>query len=170
MMATSFYDPDGKPISSEEFIQKLFGDLSKHFKNEDELIEIWSQPDTRKALLESLSEAGYGMQQLNEVRQIIDAENCIATPGLIDSHTHPIFIGNRANEFIMRLNGKSYDEIKYAGGGILSSIKNVNKIYKEIRRQQFVILILRTLIGIRINKYFCLYNKYSAFNGRSVNF
>ena len=59
MMATSFYDSDG-PISSEEFINKLFGDLSKYFKTEDELIEIWSQPETRKALLESLSEAGYG--------------------------------------------------------------------------------------------------------------
>ena len=53
MMATSFYDPDGKPISSEEFIHKLFGDLSKYFKTEDELIEIWSQPETRKALLKA---------------------------------------------------------------------------------------------------------------------
>jgi len=64
---------------------------------------------------------------IDEVDEIIDAQNSIATPGFIDSHTHPIFIGNRSNEFIMRLNGKSYSEIKESGGGILSSIKRVRE-------------------------------------------
>ncbi|MCL1038706.1 imidazolonepropionase [Shewanella submarina] len=45
------------------------------------------------------------------------------TPGLIDAHTHLIFGGNRANEFEMRLNGASYEEIARAGGGILSTVK-----------------------------------------------
>jgi len=58
---------------------------------------------------------------------IIDAEQCILTPGFIDSHTHPIFIGNRSNEFKMRLNGSSYEDINNAGGGILSSIKNLRE-------------------------------------------
>ncbi|MAX29683.1 MAG: imidazolonepropionase [Candidatus Marinimicrobia bacterium] len=56
---------------------------------------------------------------------IVDAEQCILTPGFIDSHTHPIFIGNRSNEFKMRLNGSSYEDINNAGGGILSSIKSL---------------------------------------------
>jgi len=73
---------------------------------------------------------------------IIDAKNGIITPGFIDSHTHPIFIGNRSNEFIMRLNGKTYDEIKNAGGGILSSIKNV-------RNASFEELYLSTLNNIK---------------------
>jgi len=75
---------------------------------------------------------------INEkVDEVIDAKNCIATPGFIDSHTHPIFIGNRSDEFIQRLNGKSYNEIKKSGGGILSSIKNVrqssfDELYKSV--------------------------------------
>lgn len=75
MMATCFYSPDGKPISAAEFIQRLFGDLPEFFKNEDELRTLWSQPDTRKALLERLAEKGYGNEQLAEVGRMIDAEN-----------------------------------------------------------------------------------------------
>ena len=74
-----------------------------------------------------------GASILDEVDEIIDAENCIVTPGFIDSHTHPIFIGNRADEFIMRLNGSTYDDIKKNGGGIASSIKNVRESsFKEL--------------------------------------
>ena len=58
---------------------------------------------------------------------IIDAKQSIITPGFIDSHTHPIFIGNRSSEFQMRLQGKSYEDIKNSGGGILSSIKALRK-------------------------------------------
>jgi imidazolonepropionase len=47
------------------------------------------------------------------------------TPGLIDCHTHLVFAGNRANEFDMRLNGASYEEIARAGGGIRSSVAAV---------------------------------------------
>ena len=72
-------------------------------------------------------------KSINENCNIIDAENCVLTPGFIDSHTHPIFIGNRANEFNMRLNGKSYDDIKKMGGGILSSIKSLrNSSFDEL--------------------------------------
>ncbi|QBF84879.1 imidazolonepropionase [Shewanella maritima] len=45
------------------------------------------------------------------------------TPGLIDAHTHLVFAGNRANEFEMRLNGASYEDIARAGGGIISTVK-----------------------------------------------
>ncbi|RLA46607.1 MAG: restriction endonuclease subunit R [Gammaproteobacteria bacterium] len=74
MMATTFWSPDGKPISAAQFIERMFGDLPELFKDEDELRKLWGKPDTRKALLESLSEKGYGEDQLSEIRLMIDAE------------------------------------------------------------------------------------------------
>ena len=51
-----------------------------------------------------------------------DCADALMTPGLIDCHTHLVFAGNRAQEFEMRLNGASYEELANAGGGILSTV------------------------------------------------
>ena len=51
---------------------------------------------------------------------VIDAKQSILTPGFVDSHTHPIFINNRALEFQQRCSGKTYEQIANDGGGILS--------------------------------------------------
>ena len=61
----------------------------------------------------------------------IDADGALITPGFVDSHTHPIFSGNRANEFGMRVSGKSYEEISSMGGGIISSINGVRNASEE---------------------------------------
>jgi imidazolonepropionase len=53
---------------------------------------------------------------------LIDGKGQWLTPGLIDCHTHLVYGGNRANEFEMRLQGKSYQEIAQAGGGILATV------------------------------------------------
>jgi type I restriction enzyme R subunit len=74
MMATTFWSVDGRPMSAAEFITRLFGDLPELFKDEDELKALWCQPDTRKALLRSLAEKGYGDEQLNEIKRMINAE------------------------------------------------------------------------------------------------
>lgn len=74
IMATTFWSPDGKPMSAAEFIERLFGELPELFKDEDELRALWSQPDTRKALLESLADRGYAGEQLIEITHMIDAQ------------------------------------------------------------------------------------------------
>lgn len=73
-MSTSFWSPDGKPISAAEFVERLFGDIPELFKNEEELRTMWSRPETRTALLEGLAERGYGSEQLTEISRVIDAE------------------------------------------------------------------------------------------------
>lgn len=75
MMMTSFWHPDGTPMSSVQFMELLFGKLPDFFKNEEELREIWCAPDTRKKLLEGLAENGFGHDQLTEMQKIIDAED-----------------------------------------------------------------------------------------------
>ena len=72
--ATSFWGPDGKPISARQFIENLFGQLPELFKDEAELRTIWSNPITRKALLKGLEERGFAGEQLREVTRVIDAE------------------------------------------------------------------------------------------------
>jgi type I restriction enzyme R subunit len=72
---TTFWGPDGKPISAAEFLTLLFGQLPEFFRDEDELRALWSLPDTRKKLLEGLAEKGFGKEQLGEMQKIIDAEN-----------------------------------------------------------------------------------------------
>jgi type I restriction enzyme R subunit len=74
MIATSFWSADGRPISAEEFLQSLFGTLPDFFKSEDELRKIWSNPITRRALLEKLYNAGYGADVLGALQKIINAE------------------------------------------------------------------------------------------------
>lgn len=74
MMMTSFWHPNGTPMSAQEFMERLFGKLPEFFKDEAELRAIWSVPDTRKKLLRGLAENGFGPEQLAEMQKIIDAE------------------------------------------------------------------------------------------------
>jgi len=74
MVRTSFWSPSGKPISSQEFIEQLFGDLPSFFTNENELRKLWSLPSTRKKLLTELSEKGYTNSQLEDLRNLIHGE------------------------------------------------------------------------------------------------
>lgn len=74
MISTSFWSADGKPISVDEFLANLYGTLPNFFSNEEELRTIWADPKTRKALLEKLSDSGYGKDELDTLQKLINAE------------------------------------------------------------------------------------------------
>jgi type I restriction enzyme R subunit len=74
MMMTSFWHPDGTPMSAQQFMEMLFGKLPEFFKDEAELRALWSAPDTRAKLLQGLAEKGFGRDQLAEMQKVIDAE------------------------------------------------------------------------------------------------
>jgi imidazolonepropionase len=69
------------------------------------------------------------------VDSIIDAKDCIVLPGLVECHTHAVYSGSRANEYLMRLNGASYEEIAASAGGITSTMKSVrNSSFEELTK------------------------------------
>ena len=74
MMVTSFWHPDGRPITAQQFMELLYGKLPEFFNNEDELRALWGNPETRRKLLQGLAEKGFGTEQLAEMQKIIDAE------------------------------------------------------------------------------------------------
>jgi len=76
-------------------------------------------------------QAGLSAEQRRDAREIELFDNALATPALIDCHTHLVFGGNRAREFEMRLNGASYTEIAQAGGGILSTVRATREATEE---------------------------------------
>lgn len=100
---TSFWDPQGKPISAEEFMQSLFGDIPKFFESEDQLVKIWSVPETREKLLGTLSDAGYSESQLEELRKLVNGEDS----DLFDVLSFVAF----HSDLIPRLERRSYAKI-----------------------------------------------------------
>jgi len=74
MMVTTFWHPDGTPMSAQEFLENLFGKLPEFFQSEAELRALWSKRDTRAKLLAGLGEKGFGGEQLAEMQKLISAE------------------------------------------------------------------------------------------------
>lgn len=65
-------------------------------------------------------------QYLSQINKTYDCKGKIATPALVDSHTHLLFQGNRSHEYFMRLSGASYEEIAKSGGGITYTSSETN--------------------------------------------
>lgn len=62
---------------------------------------------------------------------VIDADGTVVMPGFVDSHTHTVFAGSRENEFALRSEGKTYEQIAAAGGGIISTMNATRAATKK---------------------------------------
>jgi type I restriction enzyme R subunit len=119
MIATSFWSPEGKPISAEEFLHNIFGTLPDFFKSEDELRTIWSDPATRKALLEKLSDAGYGKEELETLQKLINAEKSDLFDVLeyvsfaISPITRELRVASTKEDILIGLNDKQKEFVEF---------------------------------------------------------
>ncbi len=68
--------------------------------------------------------------------EIVDAGGRVVLPGFVDAHTHPVFAGNRVDEFERRARGASYEEIAASGGGIHSTMRKTRTASEEQLRAQ----------------------------------
>ena len=70
-----FWGADGTPVSAEDFLQTMFGELPAFFSSVEDLQQKWAVPQTRKELLGRLGEMGYGVDILKQIRTLIDADD-----------------------------------------------------------------------------------------------
>ena len=63
--------------------------------------------------------------------RVLDAKNCLVTPGLVDCHTHMVFGGWRHNEIPLKLRGATYLDILKAGGGILDTVRHTRSMSED---------------------------------------
>ncbi len=73
LATTTYWGPDGKPMSAQEFLNKLFGDLSSLIIDEDQLRATWSDPVQREHFAALLEERGYDADKMADIRRLIDA-------------------------------------------------------------------------------------------------
>lgn len=86
---------------------------------------------------------------INELTQVIEGDNKLATPGLIDCHTHLVYGGSRENEFSKKLNNVDYLDILKSGGGILSTVKATRKAsFEELYKKSKQLLDKMLLHGV----------------------
>ncbi len=92
-----------------------------------------------------ISEIADDSEPCPKADMVIDAHGLTMLPGFVDAHTHPVFHTTREDEFIMRVQGKSYEEIAAAGGGIRNSVRAFRKADKAE---------IKTLTRSRIARFF----------------
>ena len=73
LKTTSYWNAEGKLISAKRFLNQLFGSLTDLIATEDELRAIWTNPETRENFLLQLDEHGYDIEDLQKVKELVNA-------------------------------------------------------------------------------------------------
>lgn len=108
---------------------------NKHFKCRKELSEIGLLSNHSILVEDGIIKDIIPNSSLTKISadKTIDLKDLIVLPGLIECHTHAVYAGSRANEFLLRLKGTTYEEIAKAGGGISSTMQAVrNSSFEEL--------------------------------------
>ena len=85
-------------------------------------IIVWIGPDDDAEPMFQHDSDGKQQGEPGEIT-LVDAQGAVVTPGLVDSHTHLVFAGDRAEEFHLRRSGLSYGELLAQGRGILTTMR-----------------------------------------------
>src|SRR5699024_482571 len=72
---TRYIDENGKPLTAKQFLEKLVGDLPHLYQSEEQLRKTWANPETRKELLEKLSDLGFDSEQLQVMQKMVASPN-----------------------------------------------------------------------------------------------
>ena len=75
--------------------------------------------------------AATGKRNAIRAGQVVNAGGRVVLPGFVDAHTHPVFAGNRADEYEMRAQGATYAEIAARGGGIRSTVRRTREASED---------------------------------------
>ncbi|MDC1049622.1 DEAD/DEAH box helicase family protein [Candidatus Pelagibacter sp.] len=130
-MSTTLFYFQGKPISVQEFIKKLFNTITLPavLKNEEQLRELWSSPITRNKLFKKLEDEGFAKQDLKSIQTLIEAEDS----DIFDVLVHVAYskkpiqratrVANAEDEIYKNLNDKQKEFIdfvlsRYVEGGV----------------------------------------------------
>ncbi len=108
---------------------------NKHFKRSRELSEIGLLSNHSILVEDGIIKDIIPNSSLSKISadKTVDLKELIVLPGLIECHTHAAYAGSRANEFLLRLKGATYEEIAKAGGGISSTMQAVrNSSFEEL--------------------------------------
>ena len=90
----------------------------------------------RDGVIVSTGPSGLIEKQLGGDAVVVDARGRVVLPGFVDAHTHPVFGGNRVDEFELRARGASYEEIAAAGGGIRSTVRKTRAATEDELKAQ----------------------------------
>ena len=125
MVATSFWSADGKPISTQEFLDKMFGELPEFFRDENELRKIWANPETRRIFLEKIATLGFGLEQLETLQKMINAEKSDLFDVLAFFSFHKTVITRS-------------DRVQWAERDIMSGLSDTEKEFIEFILRRYV--------------------------------